>query len=278
MLRKISDFYPLNVIKMNFWQRPKPSIFTKDVTIILNVWKRNYLEEQLDSLLAQTVRPKALWIIQYERFVNFDTVIKKYRKLIDIEHFHFSSNLKYFGRFSLANFAHSQYVWLLDDDIIPGKKWLEYSLDLIEKHNCLISCAGRIITKDNFRPEAKFHPDYHIGDCSGRKVYYNPKDTPVDFGIQSYFIKKEWLRYFWQLYPYTFETGEDIHLAATLKLNGIGCLVPMQHDVDSSGNIKGYGGDKHASWRMKGFFDSREACLKYLIEEKGWRPIQWEQT
>lgn len=247
-----------------------------DVTVILNVWKRNYLEEQLESLLEQTVRPSLIWIIQYEGHFDVKNIIQKFRGAIAIEHFDCSPNLKYFGRFAIANFVRTRYVWVVDDDIIPGKKWIEYSIQLIEEFNCLVSCAGRIIPQENFRPEENFNLDNFIGDCSGEPRYYSSKHVLVDFGIQSYFFRTDWLKYFWELYPVSFETGEDMHLGACLKLNGIASIVPMQINEEFCGNlIKGYGRDEHASWKKPGFIDTREECLKYLINQKGWVPINW---
>lgn len=248
----------------------------RDVTVILNVWRRNYLNEQLESLVAQSLRPDLVWIVQYEAHLDIKEIIEKFKDVITIEHIDCSYNLKYFGRFAIANFVKSRYVWLLDDDIIPGKKWIEYSIQLLEEFNCLVSCAGRIIPNGDFRPEETFDIKRFVGDCSGEPIYFNSTHVFVDFGIQSYFLKKEWLKYFWGIYPFTFETGEDIHLSASLKLNGIRCMVPMQTDEERSGNLnKTYGSDEHASWTKPGFINTREACLKYLIQEKGWTPLNW---
>lgn len=140
---------------------------------------------------------------------------------------------------------------------MPGAGWLELCLDMINKYNTVISCSGRIMEKDNFTPELTFSPHCFIGDFHSQESNYVAEDTFVDFGIQSYFIRSEWLRSFWNVYPFTFETGEDIHLAATLKIEkGISCLVPRQDSKDNCGNLNiRYGRDEHSSWRMSGFIE-----------------------
>jgi len=86
-----------------------------NVTVILTVWKRNYLEEQIEAIINQTVRPYQVWIYQCGDFVN----TKKLRRIFpNIQWINSSINLKYFGRFSLAVYAKSDYVWILDDDVI----------------------------------------------------------------------------------------------------------------------------------------------------------------
>lgn len=70
-----------------------------NLTIILNIWKRNYLAEQIEALYSQTVLPKHIWIIQQENFIAVDQVLSEFP---DIKYFKSPCNLKYFFRYSLA--------------------------------------------------------------------------------------------------------------------------------------------------------------------------------
>ncbi|MGJ1323429.1 hypothetical protein ACR780_12105 [Sphingobacterium faecium] len=74
----------------------------KTVTVILNIWKRNYVEEQIDALLNQTHKPEKIWIIHYENYVETNYLKSKDPS---IEILHSSINLKYFGRFSFAQYV-----------------------------------------------------------------------------------------------------------------------------------------------------------------------------
>ncbi len=74
-----------------------------DVTILLNIWKREHLEEQLVCILSQSVLPKEIWIIHYEDYVESQNIINLYRQFFsNIILIKSEKNLKYFGRFSIA--------------------------------------------------------------------------------------------------------------------------------------------------------------------------------
>jgi len=169
----------------------------------------------------------------------------------------------------------------VDDDILPTRGWAEYALSKSLEYNAVICCSGRIIDKGDYRPE-EIGPFSNklmnfIGDVSEKTFCFCEKDQFVDYGIQSYFLRTEWLKAFWRLSPCTFDTGEDIHLAASLQLGSqIKCIVPAQSE-DTSGNIKiAYGRDDFASWKMNDFINKRETVLKYLIDQQGWTPIRWQ--
>jgi hypothetical protein len=252
-----------------------------DVTLILNVWKRNYLDDQLESIAKQTCLPKHIWIIRYEHHTDMRSILNKYKNCFpSINCIESEKNLKYFARFSFASFAETKYTWVLDDDVIPSPPWMEIAINKCNEHNALICCTGRIIPPDDFEPEKpKLTPDdFFYGDEPATWPYNTcAKDTVVDFGCNSYFFRSEWIKYFWMIWPRTFKSGEDIHFAATLKiLAGINTIVPEQQTLRDTGNMrKSYGADEHSSWLKPGFFEIRRDILKYLILEKKWKPLLW---
>lgn len=247
-----------------------------NVTVVLNVWKRRYLEEQLKSIFTQTIRPSAIWIIQYENHFNVNSILNKYSGL---EYLYSSLNLKYFGRFSFANHAKTDYIWILDDDVIPGIKWLENSLAACERHDAIVSSAGRIIPRGQFylryRPE---NESYFVGDITKNTSYnFCQEDTIVDFGCNGWLIKTDWLEEFWAHPPLTLDMAEDIHLSAVCKSRlGVNTIVLKQTCEETSGNLKiAYGRDQFASWTKPGFYDLRKIVLEYLINELKWKPLLW---
>lgn len=252
--------------------------YQTSVTVILNLWKRNYLREQLDALNAQTVLPNSIWIVHYEDHIPLDEEISNE---IPIEYFGISVNLKYFGRFSIASFVKTKYVWILDDDVVPSPLWIEKCVDICNKKNAIVCSNGRIIPQGNYRPEGEIWKDYSsehfVGDA--RSPYgYNRclQDSRVDYGCSSYFFQTEWLCHFWSYWPKTFETGEDMHLSATLAKVNIITIVPEQLSREESGNISPeYSSDAHASWKMPGFVNQRESVLRDLIRNVPWKPIYW---
>lgn len=252
------------------------------ITVILTVWKRNNLQEQITALLSQTILPTKIWIYHCKFSVPPD--ISLCQKFPMIEYQVNTGDLGYFGRFSLALHAQTPYVYILDDDVIPSVTWLETCLDLCSEQNSIISATGRIVPEGDFKPERPkgqkeaFISTYFVGDNYDEyPENYCLANTDVDFGCNSWFFKSEWLTYFWGIKPFTTATGEDIHFSAScLLLGGVKTMVPRQDVVNVSGNIrKEYGYDDFATWKKNGFIEEREALFRYWIETKGWKPIKW---
>jgi len=254
----------------------KKRIFTENinglVTVILTVWKRQNLEEQIEALLGQTEQPYQIWVYQCGNHVNVDRIKRKFSNV----HFNNSSiNLKYFGRFSLALHVKSKYVWILDDDVIPSSNWLEESRKMSEKRNAIIASAGRIITYER-RSGGSEITDLRrllVGDRDDEKPFnFNEHHTETDFGCNSWLLKTEWITLFWKIKPYTMDNAEDIHLSATCKmLENISTIVPAQNELGLCGNLKKYyGHDEVASWKKNNFQKERIEAINYLIQKHGW--------
>ncbi len=255
---------------------------TVDVTIVLNIWKRNYIKEQMIALLSQIVLPKEIWVLHYENYVEIQEYINEVRKVFpNIFLFISDKNLMFFGRHSIAISANTKFIWVLDDDVIPGVKWLNNCVKKCDFLNAIITCSGRIIQENTFRPESFLSSKAYIGDFSnkGSPINLCSKDTMVDYGCNSYFFKKEWISAFWNIWPITFLTGDDIHLSAALKIKlNIATVVLKQTDESNSGNLKRkYGVDDVASWRTPGFMNTREEVFQYHILRNNWIPLLWKK-
>ncbi len=254
-----------------------------DVTVLLNIWKRAYFEEQIVAILGQTVLPKEIWILHYEDYVFIHDVVDRFK--VEFPHivvFKSDKNLMFHGRHALAINVHTTFVWLIDDDIIPGKEWLENCSKKCGSLNAIITCSGRIIPKNDFKPEYlenKESSSHYIGDLNfSETINFCPKDTIVDYGCQSYFYKAKWVSTFWSVWPVSFLTGDDIHLSATCKYQlNVNTVVLEQKNNLNTGNTKiQYGRDNLASWKEKDFLQEREKVFKYHILDNGWIPILWK--
>lgn len=261
-----------------------------DITVIITVWKRPYLDRQLRSLTKQSMPPKYIWIIHNENHIDIKATIDKYSdyfpniKVIDSD-----LNLKYFGRFSLCYHVKTTYTLIIDDDVIPSLKWLQICIETCNKYNAVISCTGRILRPNNYRPEELQPGDileevgkkYFIGDCYNDLSYnFSPNDTQVDYGCNSYFLKTKWIKYFWSFWPATFDSGEDIHLSAALMIaKSIPTYVPQQLSLETTGNLKkDYSADQYSSWLKRDFIDIRQSVFQYFIKEKKWCPMLWKKV
>ena len=228
---------------------------------------------------AQTLQPSEVWI--YHCCNHIRLTREFFSRYPYVRYQHNSSDLGYFGRFSLGLYAKNPYLYILDDDVIPSSGWLERCVQLSQQHNAIISPSGRLIPKDDYTPEylnqeGKLQGCF-VGDGAATASNECQEDTFVDFGCSSWFIQTSWLNYFWSLKPYALGTGEDMHLSAACALKaGIRTLVPQQDGQHNSGNVKRiYGHDNLASWKQSSFIKERADVLHYLINECGWRPHRW---
>jgi hypothetical protein len=234
-----------------------------EITAILSVWKRPHLEEQLEALARQTVRPSDIWIYQNEAHVEVPrTLREKYGAKLVQSH---DRNFKYHLRFVLPLLADTEYVTVFDDDTIPGTRWLENCLRTSRQHGCLVTATGRIVetlSEDGFEA-------FHLGD--GRPV---PRDVEVDYGAHCQFFKAAWIRCMWVDRPLTWENGEDIHLAAACRVYaGVPCFIPHQPEDDLSlwADTKvEYGDDDVATWKKPRHLAERAEVIRHWVD-KGWQ-------
>ncbi|WP_455643447.1 glycosyltransferase family 2 protein [Parabacteroides sp.] len=233
------------------------------ITAILTVWKRNHLEEQLLALLGQTLSPQVIWVQQTQHHVDVDDVIYKYRNYI--KYTCWEDNPGVFGRFESVENIDTQYVYIVDDDIIPGSGYLEKALETSKRLNAIISPNGRLLNIRNDRTEVYVGDGYEFQHC------FCAVDREVDFGNNSWFLKKEWIDFFLQEKPLFRNNGEDIHLSATCKLLGnIPTIVPRQIKPYESGNIKRiYSADEYALHRKMGFSRERVKVIQ-KFRSSGW--------
>ncbi len=256
-----------------------------EITVIITVWKRTYLDEQLKSLVQQSVPPRYIWILQNENHVDIGPVVAQYAAVFPgISVIRSGFNLKFFGRFSICSHVTTEYVLVIDDDVIPSRNWLATCLEKCARYNAVISCTGRIIKPAGFRPEdcdEREREMYFIGDNqSADENNFIPEDTWVDYGCNSYFFRAEWIQFFWSVWPVTFLSGEDIHLSASLMITrGIATLVPQQLSGETTGNLrKFYSQDAVSTWRNSDFLNIRQTVFEFLIKEKGWQPRLWKES
>lgn len=240
------------------------------ITAILTVWKRNHLEEQLLALLGQTFSPQIIWVQQTQHHVDVDDVIYKYRD--HIKYTCWKENPCVFGRFESVKNITTPYVYIIDDDIIPGPDFLGKALETSKRLNAIISPNGRLLNVRNNRTEIFVGDGYEFQHC------FCTVDKEVDFGNNSWLFKREWIDLFLQEEPLYRNNGEDIHLSATCKLFGnIPTFVPRQIKPYESGNIKRvYSADEFALHKKVGFGRERVSVIQ-RFRNSGWI-LQQEKT
>ncbi len=182
---------------------------------MLNVFKRaENLERQLSAVRGQSIKPFEILI--WENGV--ETTPNALREDVIIARA--TENLGVWARFAFALNARGDFICMLDDDTIPGSRWLEncYKTMLIKPG--LLGTRGIV-----FENSLSYSMHRDVG------VYVpNEEIEEVDVVGHSWFFRKEWLGYYWSELDNKFEedvAGEDIHFSYILQKHlNLPTLVP----------------------------------------------------
>ncbi|MBW2558586.1 MAG: glycosyltransferase [Deltaproteobacteria bacterium] len=241
------------------------------ISVILTSWMRpQYLEEQVECLLNQTIPPREiiLWynapqkhlgIFERKQLVSFKN--DKYVKKIICDH-----NFGIIPRFTLASCLESEYVCIFDDDTIPGERWLENCLNYVDTEQALCGTIGlRYLSKMELQTE---NPRMGWEGMNEHLEF-------VDLVGHSWFFRREWAKFFWDEDPVSYTFGEDIHFCAMLQRHGIRSACPPHPPMDKSlwGSVKPERGvDKVAISCSSDKSMEFWRVVKHEIE-RGYKPI-----
>jgi hypothetical protein len=224
--------------KFNFYAFPKD----ESCAAVITLWKReDYLEEQIEALQSQTKKVSTILLIQNENHfeVSSDLIERYNLKIIK------STVNSLYTRWIIGYLLSEKYIYVLDDDVIPGNRWVEIAINALEKYNALIGPSGR-------RAAIGQIPAWNSVET------FDGKDQLCDWVCNSYFFKREWINLITSAdrYKDTQKTYDDIQLATTLKIfGGVNCVVPGQskEDLSINGHTKrAYGHDENALWKRSG--------------------------
>lgn len=191
------------------------------ISIVLNVYKRSHLlAKQLWSIQRQSIAPSEILVWENGNETTPKDLLGGL-KIARANH-----NFGVWARFSYALNAGGEYICVIDDDTIPGKKWLENCLETIKETPGLLGARGVIFDNKN---------SYSMNKDVG---IYNPNDetTIVDIVGHSWFFKKEWLAEYWSFANKRYNNnlvGEDIHFSFVMQqIIGLPTLVPRHPTND----------------------------------------------
>ncbi|KAL9266705.1 hypothetical protein AKJ16_DCAP07364 [Drosera capensis] len=196
------------------------------VTVILNHFKRKTLCSQIDTLLQQTLPFHHIWVLALgsPNEQNLRRIVESYNDT-RISFISSTYDFKYFGRFQMALQTEGDLVYILDDDMIPGKRMLEILSHVAgtdKYQNSVLGSIGRILP---FRSKDLTFPSYRKFGIKEAGLYLpDPaydilveKMVQVDFLSSSWFLSSELVKTLFIEDPYTFMTGEDLHLSYLLQ-------------------------------------------------------------
>ena len=204
------------------------------VTFVLSGYKRPHtLIEQFQAIKDQTIKDFEiiLWVNLTSNIEFDDNVIKSCKSIVSNQDF------GSWGRFIAALNARTKYICVIDDDTIPGNRWLENCLSTIKTHRGILSTRGTIMNKGlDLRYPAPGSYEA-IGWCSA-----NEEVTRVDMCCHSWFFEKTWLRAFFAEMPENLPMryGEDTHLSYAIKKHfGLNTYIPPhpKNDMNLWGSI-----------------------------------------
>lgn len=234
------------------------------ISTILTVYKRQkYLKDQIKCIENQS--------ISSDIFINWNTKSNSSfkEKYPGLSYINTNDLYALHNRFYSALALDTPYVFICDDDVVPGSLYLEKCLSFLKnkKNKALIGIYGMIFNRN----ETKYNVKTRIG-----AVHNNLPSKPkkVHMVGQGYFMHKSILHIFAASKKIS-ESNEDISLAFTLYKKNIPIYVL---DVDKK-NINTYpdikfgkrGSDKVALWKSSNHQKSRDKLMNDLTLNKNWK-------
>ena len=215
----------------------------EDVSVILSVYKRPHtLAEQFAAIKKQTVQPKEIFLWKnHSNNIQLDPAVASQCITFTGNH-----NFGVWARFGYALNCKSKYICILDDDTIPGERWLE---------NCIVSSREKRGLYGTIGLIYKSSETYLGAQRVGWDGINNTETMKVDIVGHAWFFEREMLSTFWRELPAPDDikyVGEDMHFSFMLqKYTKFETYVPPHPPEDKSlwGSLKGfqYGGDGHAT-------------------------------
>jgi len=227
------------------------------VTTILTVTDRlSYLDSQLESINNQTIKSDIIlhWNNDSEYNLEYPSLI--YRNQ------HKSAPL--YNRFINSLNITTPYVFICDDDILPGKKYLEKCIEFSKnKDICIVSCG-----MDFNEGETKYNVSRRIGQNTFLKI-----PTKVNMGGQGYFFKTELLRKYCNYKIHNDKWGEDIHLGFVCYKENIPIYVLDKDENDKDTwqdlTLGKRGDDEKAQWKYPTHKPVRDKLME-IYTSMGW--------
>ena len=193
-----------------------------DIIIVLTVWKRNNIENQLIQIKNQSIlknKTTNIIIFQNSNHVNINDIVEKWKQpnifndQVNITFIQSPIETGYFGRFLIpltSSVRGESFFFICDDDVLWGNRYFENMARVITEGYFAVR-TGRII-------EENFH-DMNVGFTIpnyDKQVCFND-DIENDFGGHIWGGKISWLRKAWNHLPLSLKNCEDFWISAVLK-------------------------------------------------------------
>jgi hypothetical protein len=177
-------------------------------------------------------------------------------------------NLGCHARFSAVALCDTDYVMVLDDDTVPGRRWAENCfMSMPAAQEGILGTRGIILEREAYWPHRVIGAGKNsdsVGQC--------------DLCGHCWFFKRETYRYLVREIPFSRDTGEDIQLSACAAMEGVLTYCPPHPDgkEEQWGSILPQlgmmSGRISTSLSTEEHFERRGEVVRYWIR-RGWRPM-----
>ena len=232
------------------------------ISVILIVYKRPHtLEKQLEAIRGQTVEilEENIHILNNNANEAVITEINSENKLYDLNY-----NSGIFSRFAIALLCRTKYVAILDDDVMPGKKWFENCLQTSAKLNnsALLGGSGVILGHKGYQKFVKV----------GWNGIHMDQPVHVDLVGHSWFFLQEHAKHMFNENPPNWNNGEDIWFSFQLQKQNILIFVPPHPEAIDPESAKNVFKDDYPQdlW-------SNIAGTEYAADENAMYNQNWEK-
>lgn len=185
-------------------------------TAILNLFKRpEYLIEQINSIKNQTCKPSEIIL-----WNNSGSSLDELDVPDDVIKINCSKNFGPWGRFTGALNSKSEYILTVDDDIIPGRKWVENCYQTHLETGGMSGGYGVIFNGKGY--------NYYTHTAG----WTTPLNSQIEVDVcgHTLFFKKSWLKYYWldnEITEENFLCGEDMSMSYSIRKHlGLKTFVP----------------------------------------------------
>jgi len=184
----------------------------------------------------------------------------------------------HYTRYAVALAAQTEWVFILDDDCVPGSRWIENCLELSKQRDGIFAPVGARIARADFAEG----PYTHDSEVSRVKRAQRRVPIEVDVPFHSFFLRR---RHLAAIFSEPLGVGlrdgetvpilgqEDVILAARVwRRHRVGVWLPSFPEPELRGNDEEVNETAHAAWvNRKTFGTDRLAALRYEAS-LGWRP------
>ena len=247
------------------------------IGVVLQVFKRNSLRQQLEAVAKQTLVPRSVVVLQNGHYVDVSSTIQRFRLLhpkMEIQHIASSKNLRFHGRFYVAYMMRETYVSIWDDDVLPGSKWLDYCVKFSKSHgNALVGANGRNFVRLEKKEKKMLNKSSGKYDSVGHTWKMKQQDFigRHDFVGHTWTLPREFLKYYLESEMLSLHTGEDIQLSFALQKVGIESWRPPQQKEERVGGIQGLGGERNVASYVQN--QSPRELLFCKLLKAGFKPL-----